>query len=203
MDTCNQQPNTAKYCTNHSHQSGDAHSLMVGNRDAVQMVAARYGTDLHNYFYNSLNSHFDADDLLQDLYGRLLSYHQPIRLQSLNAFVHTIALNLLRDRSRRVYSRHLPHTISIDDIDEVDEAEQISIDTLDPSRVAGGIEELEQVNHELTNMQLECKKAFCLHRMRGLNYKQIASNMGVTVSMVEKHIMRVTRKLRKATRKTD
>jgi RNA polymerase sigma factor (sigma-70 family) len=186
------QASTNDWLINQYHREIDSDSLLACNHELVLMVAARYGKKLHHYFSNTLKSSFDADDLLQELYGRLLCYHRPIRTKSLNAFVHTIALNLVRDKSRRFDSHQVAATISID------EAEDIPIETLDPRRIVGGIEELEQVEHALTEMRLECKKAFCLHRWQGLNHKQIASSMGVTVSMVEKHIMRVTKKLRKS-----
>ena len=174
----------------HYRSSADCDSLTVCNHDTVLMVAAHYGEKLHNYFANSLNSSVDADDFLQELYGRLLSYHQPIRSKSLSAFVYTVALNLVRDRSRRQHSHQVADTISID------EADDMPLDTRDPRRIVDGIEKLQQVEHALNEMRTECRKAFYLHRMQGLSHKQIAVNMGVSVSMVEKHIMRAANKLR-------
>ncbi|MBN4055324.1 RNA polymerase sigma factor [bacterium AH-315-K03] len=192
METSNPQTCSDNWQINNYDKNMSTAPLVVCSHDTVLMVVTRFGTKLHNYFYSALQSNVDADDLLQELYQRLLSYHHPIHLKSLGAFVHTIALNLLRDRARRINSQHLNCTISIDDVDD------IPIEAQDPGRIAGGLEELALINQTLVKLQLECKKAFCLHRLQGLSHKQIALNMGVTVSMVEKHIMQATHKLRKA-----
>ncbi|MBN4055119.1 RNA polymerase sigma factor [bacterium AH-315-K03] len=162
------------------------------NSELVSLAAKQYGSHLRTYFYNRLRSHNDVDDLLQELYCRLLTYRHPLRVKSLKSFVFTIALNLLRDKSRRTVTRMASKMTSIE------EAEEIPAPATDPTRIIEGIEELTYTGKMIDKLQPACKKAFCLHRIHGLSHKEIALGMGVTVSMVEKHVMSAAKHLRKA-----
>lgn len=166
------------------------------NSELVSLTAERYGTHLRTYFYNRLRSHNDVDDLLQELYCRLLTYRDPLRVKSLKSFVFTIALNLLRDKSRRTVTRMATKMTSLD------EAEDIPAPTTDPIRIIEGIEQLIQAGEVIGTLQPACRKAFYLHRLYGLSHKEIALGMGVTVSMVEKYIMATIKCLRTASKTT-
>lgn len=162
------------------------------SNDLAKKAAEQYGSQLRTYFYNRLRSHNDVDDLLQELYCRLLTYDDPLRIKSLKSFVFTIALNLLRDKSRRTVTKMATKMTSLD------EAEEIPAPTTDPTRIIEGIDELVQAVEIIEELQPSYKKAFYLHRVYGLSHKEIAFSMGVTVSMVEKYIMAAIKSYRSA-----
>lgn len=180
------------YDDNYNTDDNTEYTGKISSNDAlVSMAAEQYGSHLRTYFYNRLRSYNDVDDLLQELYCRLLTYQNPLRVKSLKSFVFTIALNLLRDKSRRTVTRMASKMTPID------EAEDIPAEIADPTRVIEGMEDLVRVGEYIDELQPSCKKAFYLHRIHGLSHKEIALRLGVTVSMVEKHIMAAMKHLRK------
>lgn len=163
---------------------------LLSNEKLVLATERKYGLHLQTYFYNRLRSYNDVEDLLQELYCRLMKYQGSVKIKSLRGFVFTIAVNLVRDKSRRSVTRMAEKTLFIDDVEE------IAIESTDPLRIAESMEDLMLVDSLIGQLTPSCEKAFRLHRMNGLSQKEIALLMGVTVSMVEKHIMRATKYLR-------
>ena len=66
-----------------------------------------------------------------------------------------------------------------------------------PERAAAVREQLQQVESALNGLPRKCRRAFLLHRTRHLSYQQIADEMGVSVSTVEKHMIRALGQCRK------
>ena len=105
-------------------------------------------------------------------------------------YVLRIARNLVVDRLRQ-RSRE---SLILNSLAAVDFAAR---DPVDPERILAGKQELERVLAEIGRLPPRCREAFTLHRFKGLSYAAIARHMGVSTSMVEKHIaeamLRVTR----------
>lgn len=162
------------------------------NSELVLITVEKYGPQLRSYFYNRLRSYNDVDDLLQELYCRVLTYRNNVNVDSIKSFVFTIALNLIRDKSRRNYTRMIEKSDTI----ECDSDIPIYNPIIDPLRIVEGVEALSQLAETLETLSPSCKTAFYLHRIRGLSYVNIADTMGVSVSMVEKYLMTAIKKLR-------
>jgi RNA polymerase sigma-70 factor (ECF subfamily) len=57
----------------------------------------------------------DAEDLTQEVFVRLSSAQSPLSLRDPGTFVFTLARNLVRDRSRRLYTRALANSVAAED----------------------------------------------------------------------------------------
>ena len=161
------------------------------NHELILAVISQYGPKLRIYLSGYLRTPADIDDMMQELYIRLMNYREISDIESIKAFVFTIASNLLKDRARRSYTRAAKCSTSIDGID-------IPVEVANPEKILEDQDELEHMYHIIGRLQPNCRKALLLHRDEGLSYKEIALCMGVTVSMVEKHIMEALRELRLA-----
>lgn len=162
------------------------------NHALVAKVVKYYGPLLRTYFYNRLRSYDEVDDYLQELYCRVLVYKRPSEIKSIQKFVFTIAVNLMRDRSRRVNTRMGKNTVSIDEIDERDSA---LVESANPTRAIAGLQRIMQAERIIDEFPANCKEAFLLHRIQGFTQKEIALKIGVTVSAVEKYMMLAKKKL--------
>jgi len=157
---------------------------ITDNIELVNSVASRWDSSLRRYFQRNLRPryHADVDDLMQDLYCRLFTYRNPGNIGSINSFAFTIAQNLLRDRSRRVATHMNDMSTSIDDV-----AEPFS-ETTGPERIIESEQALAEVLSVIDEWPPARREAFVQHRLCGESHKVVASHLGISVSMVEKHI---------------
>ena len=135
---------------------------------------------LRGFLRRRTRSRDDAEDLAQEVYLRMARHPDLDQVQCLKAFAFQTALNLVRDRSRRSYTRSQRVSVSIDFVE-----------------LAGGDDPLEHATHDeyvelveraLSQLPDNTRRALVMHRIEGLRYADIARRLGVSVSMVEKHI---------------
>lgn len=127
-------------------------------------------------------THEDAEDLIQQAYLRVFEYCQRGEVREpekvLVRTVSNLTINASRDRSR--------HPRADDALEEL-----LLVDTAPlPDEALATRERLQQVVGTLQSVEARSREAFLLHRVDGLSYMQIARQMGVSVSTVEKRIAR-------------
>jgi RNA polymerase sigma-70 factor (ECF subfamily) len=134
----------------------------------------------------------DAEDVAQDACVHVLRLAAPQTVREPARYLARIARNLLIDRSRRRKREAALFESSAD-------AELTGRDSLDPERITSGEQALVRALAAIEALPPRCREAFELHRFAGLNYIGIAHRMGISASMVEKHIaeamLRLTRAL--------
>jgi RNA polymerase sigma factor (sigma-70 family) len=126
----------------------------------------------------------DAADLLQETFLRL------VRLSSVEtlparpeAYLQRIATNLLRDQARRA----LTHA---DELHGPIDEDSLADAGPGPASQIEARELLSQYEDALSRLRTKTREIFLLHRRDGLTYAQIAAEAGLSVSGVEKHMMK-------------
>jgi RNA polymerase sigma-70 factor (ECF subfamily) len=153
---------------------------------ARQALDARYRAPLMAFFLRRLSDRAEAEDLVQEVFVRMLARGASDDIRSADAFVFAIAGNLLRDRAR------LQATRSASAHDPLDPAADAPDDNLvehsTPDRVLLGRERLALVSRALAELAPRTRNIFVLYRMENMRRRDIAMLYGITVSAVEKHI---------------
>ena len=153
---------------------------------------AQYCAPLKRFFRSYRMSFADAEDLVQEVFVRLAGLDRRISLRRPEAFIFTLARNLLRDRARRLHIRAGARSIGIDACD-------LCCGRPTPEERLELEQELAQAERALQALKPVARAAFVMHRVDGESYAAIASHMNVSVSMIEKHIMSATSMLRTTT----
>ena len=125
----------------------------------------------------------DAADMAQDVFTQWLSYRDRAKVEQPRAFLFQMARNLLRDHWRRQQVRQAVHSEQ-----SAGQPEPLTDERDEPMAGAQRLQYLEQLKAVLAELSPRRREALMLHRFEGLSQAQIAERMGISVSMVEKHI---------------
>ena len=164
----------------------------VGRAGDFSQCYQELDTPLREYLMRNTRSQHDAEDLAQEVYLRLVRMHSMAGISDLRAFVFRAAKNLLRDRSRRRQTR--------DRWRERDPSVHFeACDTAsDPSLEFESLEMLRGLERVLDNLKDSTRMAFLRYRVEERAHVDIAAELGVSISMVEKHVRSATLALRAA-----
>jgi len=153
-------------------------------RDAASL-AQQYRPRLIRYFLRRLESREDAEDLTQETLVRMMRDPQALTVTNVEAYLLTVAGNLLRDRFRRDRSRHVGQHVPYDE-----EAEAWQAEVIGSERIYEDRERLRAFIKALDELPPRCQQVFLLQRYEGFTYSAIARQLGISASAVEKHMMR-------------
>ena len=140
-----------------------------------------YGDILH-YLRKRTENPSDAADMTQDVFTQWLDYRDRAKVEQPRAFLFQMARNLLRDHWRKQKVRHIVQPQLAGD------AEPVTDEQHDPMAAAQRQQRLEHLKVVLAELSPRRREALMLHRFEGLSQAQIAERMGISLSMVEKHI---------------
>lgn len=145
-----------------------------------------YYRELLNFLHRQVNDRHTAADLAQESYARVLAVQRTGReIVDVRALLYRTARNLLVDQHRRAQVRR--H----DDLDAVAEARQPqAADHLRPDEALSSQQVVRSYVKAIEQLPPRCREAFVLAVFDDLTHAQIAERMGISVSMVEKHVVR-------------
>jgi RNA polymerase sigma factor (sigma-70 family) len=180
---------------NEKRQARVAHSMAAvlsfpHRGESLCALHARFSAPLQRFFRGYRLNSADVEDLTQDVFVRLAGPGAQTDLLKPDAFVFTLARNLVRDRARRLHTRAMAISVGVEDIDE------LRCERPTPEQLLDISQRLQRVEKTLAGLKPATREAFELHRIHGHSYAEIALKMGVSVSMVEKHIMAAIAALR-------
>ena len=147
--------------------------------------------DLHLYLRRTLRRDEDADEVAQEAMLRVWNARASVDMDGARPLLFRIAANLAIDRLRE--RRRWRFT----DIAETpDPAETVSAERSLTAR-----QELEIVAAAIAALPDNCRTAFVMSRIDGIKHAEIASEMGISKSMVEKHVAEALFRLNLARRR--
>lgn len=130
----------------------------------------------------------EADEVAQDAFANLMARGDEAVIL-VRGYLFRTAFNLATDRLR---SRRLWR-----ECERVDPATlELACVAPGPDRVLSGHDEVRSLHAALADLPAPCRHAFRRHRLEGHSYAEIAAEMGVSESMVRKHVLRATRHCR-------
>lgn len=144
---------------------------------------------LFQFFLRRSGSPADAEEMVQDLFVRLLRRADLLSLENVDGYVFEAAANMARDRGRYEQARGQGRHVGIDDLvaqSEAPGAEQI----------VAGKQRLKKMLKALNALPPRARQVVILRRFENLTYLQIAARLGISVSAVEKHMARAMAALR-------
>lgn len=153
----------------------------------MTQVIRRYRPVLMRYFVRHLRQQEDAEDMTQEVLARFVQHSKGdvAGVDNVEAYLLRMASNALRDRHRRERARHADAHVPIETILPFWGREEPSSERVYEDRA-----HLQRFLQALDELPPRCHQVFLLQRYDGLTYSAIAKRLGISVSAVEKNMMR-------------
>lgn len=156
-------------------------------------LSKEHGASLVRFLTRRLKSVEDAEDIAQAALLRIQKLDDSVSLDNPKAYLFQVANNLAIDSMRRndILQRYLQ-------TETLRNESQNAEGALSPERILAAQQQLQKVQHAIAKLPVKFRQAFLLHRKNGMSYSEIATEMGVSVSSVEKYILQALRECRRA-----
>ena len=138
---------------------------------------------LKNWLTHKLQSAFDADDIAQDTFVRIIRGESLATIRDPKSFLCTIAKRVMID----LFRRHALERAWLEMLAQLPPAQAPS-----PEIRQTQLELLQQIDTMLDGLSHKAREAFILSQLEGLTYPDIALRLGVSVSSVKKYMAKAT-----------
>lgn len=153
---------------------------------AARSEAAR--ASLVSYFRRRVRDAAEVDDLVQEVFLRLVVRGGVERIDHVQGYIFQTAASVLADRHRRRVVRRAEDHLPFD-------PEAHGGSDFDAERQLIGRERLRAASVALMALPERTRAIFLLRRLDGFRYADIAARLGISVSAVEKHMLRAVQHL--------
>jgi len=157
--------------------------------------AARFTPALRAFFSRRAPAS-DVEDLVQEVLLRIQKRQPGAVVTNVEGYLFEVAANVLIDRGRRDRTRRRKDHCELQEIHH-------PVDDLSPERVLQGREKMARAMAALNELPERTRRVFILVRFEEMSYKLVAQRLGVSVSAVEKHVMKALRHLHERLRDQD
>jgi RNA polymerase sigma factor (sigma-70 family) len=138
---------------------------------------------LLRFFVRRTGSSAVAEELTQELFMRLLRRPDLFQMDSVEGYVFEAAANLARDQARRDAARGGGRHVQI-------ETEGLPMQEPDAERVVESRKRLKAVLGAIERLPPRTRDVLMLRRFENMSYAQIAARLGISVSAVEKQMVK-------------
>lgn len=152
---------------------------------------------LLRWLSGKLNNYDDAQDVLQSVYARAIAFSDANTIENAKALIFRVAARLAIDelrRRRRFIANH--HIVSDEEAEDPLAGLSSNAPSIEQAMISR--EEYEAVMMALDTLPQKARTAFLMNRVYGFTYTEIASRLGVSVSSVEKYMIKALETLRLA-----
>jgi RNA polymerase sigma-70 factor, ECF subfamily len=168
--------------------------VVQDDREALAELFRRYQGPLYNFFLRSIGRPEDAEDLAMETLLRVFETAPRFRGGSFRAWIYRLALNILRDRARRL--RYRPECLASSIAD--------AWSALEDQRQEGRPEEMAlrgdlaaRVRDAIRRLPEKERTALILREYQQLSYAEISTALEVSLPSVKMLLLRGREKVRK------
>jgi RNA polymerase sigma factor (sigma-70 family) len=161
----------------------------AGAADGASIIAEMRPA-LVKYFERKCGVPAEAEDLAQDVLLRALGHVVWKTPEQAKGYIFRAAVNRWHDRRRRALTHGRTVQWDEDALSAAGALESISNEEIAPERVLKVEQELFHVATALLELSERCQDVFVLVRLEGMKQHAVAETLGISVSTVEKELVK-------------
>lgn len=140
---------------------------VLPNEPAVRRWLGRFARDI------------DPDDIVQEIYAKLARDHRSV--QNVRAYMFAAARSTVIDLLRRRQVVSIVTVADLESLPVIDENSAYEQELI-------GREELALLQSAIDDLPEQCRKVLTLRKLNGLSQREVARELGLSESTVEKHV---------------
>jgi RNA polymerase sigma factor (sigma-70 family) len=158
-------------------------------RTLIDALYRKYSQALRKFLVRRHVNQEDVADIVQETYYRVLNSGDVEMIHHPKAFLFQVANNVARNAAKHRRSGVEGDAADIDDIEVNDQSPS-------PYRWLKAEQQLGVVRAALEELAPKCREVFVLNRFENLTYADIAAELDLSVSMIEKYVSQALTHLR-------
>ena len=169
-----------------------------GNSEAFAWLLGEYGPRLYSYFYRTTGSPSEAEDMLQDLFVRLLQKIHAYKHQGkFEHWLFRVAGNMARDRNRKL--SHKPREVSMQaGLQKSNSPESwLASQKQGPAEQAQHSEQAGMLQNALAQLSEVDRQIIMLRHYSNMSFNEIAQTMQMPIGTVLSKVHRGLKRLKK------
>jgi len=159
----------------------------VANQIAAEraVIFQQYYDELVRFLTAKLRSRDQAMDVTQETFLRVLATDSNGSILRPRAFLYKTAINLTVDLFRK---RRRQREESL----EAGDFQDALVAPADQESMVETSQQIRLLQEAILELPLRCRQVFLLNKFKERSHAEIAAQLGISISMVEKHIMKAT-----------
>jgi RNA polymerase sigma factor (sigma-70 family) len=163
-------------------------AVREGDVERIGILFDRYHRMLFNFFLRLTANRGLSEDLVQDVFFRMLKYRQTFQAgTNFTAWMYQIARNAHLDQTRKRRLEIVP--------DEESTWNDVASSDADPHEQLEQAQEIRLLRRALERLPLEKREVLVLSRFQNLKYSEIAEILDCEIGAVKVRVFRAVREL--------
>jgi RNA polymerase sigma-70 factor (family 1) len=159
-----------------------------GNEPALTELYKLFHNRLHHFSSSIVRSAQDAEEIVEDIFVRIWANRKEIlRIENLSVYLYVAvknrSYNLLVQRGRSVH-------YSYEDMED-----DMAAPSLDPHKLLVSEEMMKRMQTAIESLPPRCKMVFRLIREDGLQYKEVAQILNISVNTIDVQMAIATKRI--------
>lgn len=155
--------------------------MAVGKAQFLSLATSRYYNEILAFVAGKLRCRHEAADVVQETFTRLVELEDPAVIREPRAFLYRVAHNLSIDLFRKARVRRA-HAVDVIDLEELPSASPRPDEALQED------EEYRALRAAIAELPPRRRQVFALYRFKNMPQAAIAEQLGISVTMVERHV---------------
>jgi RNA polymerase sigma factor (sigma-70 family) len=149
---------------------------------------------LRRFLAHQISDTREAQDLMQEVYLRILALKRPEEIRSPKAYLYKVAANIAYQH--RVSRNTGPNWVPFEESEEIHASLPSSLQTNDPAAAAELCERLDEITQRLDPLPLRVRSALLWHYRDGYTCEEIGERLSVRRNRVKKYIAKAMARCR-------